>query len=256
MNNLRITTVQSPLIWEDVSANLEMFDIKLRTLQDTDLIILPETFTTGFSMNAAAIAQPMDGEVMEWLTAQAAQHDAVVTGSFIAVDEGKYYNRLIWMQPDGAYQTYDKHHLFTLAKEHLAYTPGQKKLIVELKGWKICPMVCYDLRFPAWSRNLEDYDLLYYIANWPKPRAHHWKTLLMARAIENQCYVAGINRVGTDEKDLAYSGDSTVVDYSGQAYFQLTDTEGVFTTELSYEDLHAFRKKLNFLADRDKITIG
>ena len=255
MNNLRITIVQSSLYWEEVAANLEMFEVQLRTLETTDIIILPETFTTGFSMNAEHIAEPMDGLAMEWLAVQAMQHQAVITGSFIAKDQGKFYNRLVWMRPDGSFETYDKHHLFTLAGEHLAYTPGHKKLITEWKGWKICPMVCYDLRFPVWSRNMEDYDLLFYIANWPKARAHHWKTLLMARAIENQCYVAGINRVGEDGKGFIYSGDSSVIDYSGKSYYQISEEEGVLTTELSYDELHAFRAKLNFLADRDEVEI-
>ena len=255
MNKLRITTVQTPLLWEDISANLEALDEKLRTLADTDVIILPETFTTGFSMTAHDIAEPMDGQAMQWLRQQAAQHDAVITGSFIAKDNGSCFNRLVWMRPDGTYEIYDKHHLFTLAGEDKAYTAGNKKLVTEWKGWKICPMVCYDLRFPAWSRNLEDYDFLFYVANWPKPRAHHWKTLLIARAIENQCYVAGVNRVGEDQNGLQYSGDSCVVDYSGNQYFQISDEEGIVTTELDYDELHAFRQKLNFLADRDAISI-
>ncbi len=255
MNNLRITTIQSALHWENVDANLEAFDLKLRTLDPTDLIILPETFTTGFSMNAEQIAEPMDGKAMQWLAKQAAEHQAVVTGSFIAKDGGKFYNRLIWMRPDSSYEIYDKHHLFTLAGEHKVYTPGEKKLIVELNGWKICPMVCYDLRFPAWARNMEDYDLLFYVANWPETRAFHWKSLLIARAIENQCYLAGVNRVGTDENGLVYSGDSTVIDYNGRNYFELTGEEGVFTSELDYDELHKFRSKLNFLADRDNVVL-
>jgi len=255
MNNLRITTVQSTLHWENVEANLEAFDLKIRTLESTDIIILPETFTTGFSMNAEQIAQPMDGLTMQWLSKQAATHQAVVTGSFIAKEKGKCYNRLVWMRPDGTYEVYDKHHLFTLAGEEKVYTAGQKKLITEWKGWKICPMVCYDLRFPGWSRNMEDYDLLLYIANWPEKRSHHWKSLLIARAIENQCYLAGVNRVGEDKNGLVYSGDTTVIDYNGKKYFEISHEEGVFTTELKYEDLHTFRSKLNFLADRDEVRI-
>lgn len=255
MNNLRITTVQTPLHWESPVANLEMLEVQLRTLEATDVIILPEMFTTGFTMNTSAVAESMTGPTIKWLSDQAAKHEAVVTGSFVVKEEQQFYNRLVWMRPDGSYDVYDKHHLFTLAKEDLAYTAGQKKLITIWKGWKICPLICYDLRFPGWSRNMEDYDLLLYVANWPRPRATHWKSLLVARAIENQCYVAGVNRVGKDEKGLDYSGDTSVIDYSGNVYYQLTDEAGLYTVELSYDEQQTFRQKLNFLKDRDDVRV-
>ncbi|MFT4663428.1 MAG: omega-amidase [Patescibacteria group bacterium] len=254
MQNLTITTVQADLIWENKKDNLEQFDLKLQSLQEkTDLIILPEMFTTGFSMNANAMAEPMEGPAIKWMAEKAKALGTVITGSLIIKEKDQFFNRLIWMSPDGSIQHYDKRHLFTLAKEHKTYTAGNKKLIISYKGWKICPLVCYDLRFPAWSRNQEDYDLLFYVANWPKPRAHHWKSLLMARAIENQSYVVGVNRVGVDEKNNSYTGDTSVIDYKGSLRYQVSESSDVFTTTLSYEEQKKFRAKLNFLPDRDDI---
>lgn len=255
MSKLTISIIQSSLHWENIDANLNLFSEKLNQINRTDLIILPEMFTTGFSMNAEQLAESMDGKTMQWLSTQAANMQAVITGSFIAKENDHYYNRLIWMRPDGTFETYDKRHLFTLAKEHETYTQGTKKLIVEYKGWKICPLICYDLRFPAWSRNVEDYDLLFYMANWPKPRNHHWKTLLMARAIENQSYTVGVNCVGKDGKDFEYSGDSSVIDYTGNLLYQVSDAEDVFTITLDKSKQQAFREKLNFLPDRDSFEI-
>lgn len=256
MQNLCVTTVQSSLHWEDKVQNLTMFDQKLQGLVgQTDLIILPEMFTTGFSMNAEGLAESMDGTTMQWLSQQAATTQAVITGSFIAMENGQYFNRLVWMQPDGNYQTYDKRHLFTLAGEQNHYSGGTERLIVEYKGWRICPLVCYDLRFPVWSRNTEHYDLLIYVANFPARRSHAWKSLLVARAIENQAYTIGLNRVGTDENGIYYSGDSVVLDYEGQMRYQISHTEDVFTTSLSYTDLQHFRSKLNFLPDQDRFEI-
>lgn len=252
MQNLRVTTIQSHLFWENKQQNLAMFDQKLQALKgQTDLIILPEMFTTGFSMNAAPLAEAMDGPTMQWLQKQAAAVEAVITGSFIVIENGQYYNRLVWMLPDGQYQTYDKRHLFTLAGEQHYYSAGQERLVVEYKNWKICPLICYDLRFPVWSRNTVDYDLLIYVANFPARRSHAWKSLLVARAIENQAYTVGLNRVGKDENDIYYSGDSMILDYAGQLRYQISHVEDIFTTTLSYKDLHTFRSKLNFLPDRD-----
>jgi omega-amidase len=188
---------------------------------------------------------------MNWLKYQAKNADVVVTGSFIAIENGQYFNRLVWMQPDGNYSTYDKKHLFTLAKEDESYTAGTQRLMVEWKGWKICPLICYDLRFPAWSRNTEEYDLLIYIASWPTPRIDAWQTLLAARAIENQSFTIGVNRVGEDENKYQYSGASSVFDFTGKPRYRVFDQEAVFTAELNYEEQQAFRKKLNFLADQD-----
>ena len=253
---LRITTIQTALHWENIQANLQMFSEKLSGLAGlTDLVILPEMFTTGFSMSAPNLAEGMDGKTMLWLKARAAELNAVVTGSFIAEENGRFFNRLVWMQPDGIFETYDKRHLFTLAGEHGTYTAGDKKLIVNWKGWKVCPLICYDLRFPVWSRNAEGYDLLIYAANWPETRSHHWKQLLMARAIENQAYVAGVNRSGTDGMGFQYSGDTSVVDFSGKILYQVSGEEDVFTVGLSLEKLQDYRKSLHFLADKDEFEI-
>ena len=257
MENLRVTLIQTRQFWEDKAANLQQFEQKLSNLGgSTDLIILPEMFTTGFSMAPKQLAEPMEGPTMQWLKQMAAHTKAVVTGSFIAEEKGNYFNRLVWMRPDGNYQTYDKKHLFTLAKEHHHYTAGTKRLLVELKGWKIHPLICYDLRFPAWSRNVDDYDLLFYVANWPDKRSAHWKALLVARAIENQCYTIGVNRVGSDKNGHYYSGDSSLIDYSGQVLFHHAHFETIETLSLSYENQQSYREKLNFLPDRDVIQIS
>lgn len=255
-DQLRVTLLQSDLFWEDKQANLSNFDTKLQALNEpTDLVILPEMFTTGFSMRPAVLAEPMTGPTISWLTNKARELNAVITGSFICQEKEQYYNRLIWMQPDGNFFTYDKKHLFSLAKEGDFYTAGQKRLLVTLKGWKILPLICYDLRFPVWSRNTENYDLLLFVANWPKPRIQAWSSLLTARAIENQCYTIGVNRVGEDGNGMAHSGASVVIDYSGTLIYQVHQTEAVFTTTLSLAPQNHFRNKLRFLADRDKFQI-
>ena len=252
MQNLAVTIIQSNLIWEKIEDNLEQFARQIQTVNGkTDLIVLPEMFSTGFSMNPKKVAETMEGKTMLWLKTQARITDAVVTGSFIATENGHFYNRLIWMQPDGEYFIYDKKHLFTLAKENEQYTAGTKRLIVEWKGWKICPLICYDLRFPEWARNTVDYDLLIYTASWPKPRIAAWQTLLAARAIENQSYTIGVNRVGEDANGLEYSGASSVVDYTGKTVFCAVDQEAVFTAQLELAKQQNFRRKLNFLADQD-----
>lgn len=254
---LSVTLLQAELAWEDKAANLQRFSERIDAIGTrTDLIILPEMFTTGFSMNATEMAEPMDAATLEHLRQWAAASRAVVTGSFIALENGKYYNRLVWMRPDGTYQTYDKKHLFTYADEHLTYTAGTKKLIVELNGWKVCPLICYDLRFPVWSRNTEDYDLLIYVANFPARRAAAWKNLLIARAIENQAYTIGVNRVGTDGKDIYYSGDSSLIDFEGKTLYQVAHIEDTFTTVLSFEEQQAFRSRYAFLNDRDRFAFG
>ncbi len=254
---LRITTVQTALAWEDIEANLAMFSSKLAPLAGlTDVVVLPEMFTTGFSMAASQLAEPMEGRTMGWLAAQSAKLDAVVTGSFIATEGGgRYFNRLVWMRPDGSFDMYDKRHLFSPAAEHETYTAGQQKLVTEWLGWKICPMICYDLRFPVWSRNVEGYGLLLYVANWPERRSHHWRQLLIGRAIENQCYVVGVNRCGTDGAGLDYSGDTAVVDFNGKQLYQVSDTEAIFTISLSQEMLRSYKERLQFLGDKDNFEI-
>jgi len=256
MQQLRITTVQSSLHWENIDANLERFSEKLAGLQNqTDLVVLPEMFTTGFSMNAQQLAETMDGKTMQWMASKAAETGAVITGSFIAREKGAFYNRLIWMRPDGTFDTYDKRHLFRLAKEDDFYKAGKKRLVTTWKGWKICPLICYDLRFPVWSRNTEAYDLLIYVANFPERRSKAWKNLLLARAIENQAFTVGVNRVGTDGKDIFYSGDTSVIDYAGHILYRASQVEAVFSTKISLSDLKTFRKRLAFLADSDDFEL-
>lgn len=254
---LRISLVQSPLHWENISANQAYFQEQLERLAGrTDLIILPEMFTTGFTMSPVDLAEPLHGPTTKWMQQMAQKTGAACTGSFIATEAGRYYNRLLFVYPDGSLDHYDKKHLFTLAGEHEHYTPGSRRLEIAYRGWKICPLICYDLRFPVWSRNTNDYDLLLYVANWPDKRREAWMALLAARAIENQAYCVGVNRVGTDEKGHVYSGDSSIYDYSGRLLARLTDQEAVVTLSLEYGPQQAFRQKLNFLADRDDFSFA
>lgn len=250
--SLTITLVQSTLHWESIDANLRMFDEKLANIEDTDIIILPEMFTTGFSMQVEGLAERMeDSKSIAWMRAKAKTLKAVLTGSLMIKEGDQYYNRLLWVEPNGRQLHYDKKHLFKMAKEDLSYSAGAEKLILEYKGWKIAPFICYDLRFPAWSRNLEDYDLAFYVANWPAKRSFHWKSLLTARAIENQAYVVGLNRVGVDGKGFSYSGDSSVLSPIGELLYHKAEEEAVFTTTLTKEYLHEMRQQYPFLGDRD-----
>jgi predicted amidohydrolase len=254
---LRLTLIQSNLHWEDIGANLAMFEEKIwRIEQPTDLIILPEMFNTGFTMNAA-LAEPMNLHTFKWMKQQAAQMGAVVTGSYIVKEKDRYYNRLIWMRPDGSFETYDKRHLFRMANEHQTFSGGSTRLVTEWKGWKICPLICYDLRFPVWSRNAQgEYDLLLYVANWPKVRRQAWNTLLPARAIENLAYTVGLNRVGVDGKNHAYSGDSAVYNYKGEVLFQQEESEVSHTLTLNKEELTDFRAAFPAFMDADDFTIA
>ncbi len=255
-NKLNVALVQSTLEWESPTANLTMFDNKLdRLSSDTDLIILPEMFSTGFSMNASAFAETMDGPSVDWMKQKARTLDAVIMGTLMIQEEGRFYNRLIWMFPEGNHLQYDKRHTFTLAKEHLTYTAGTEKLVFEWHGWKICPLVCYDLRFPVWSRNQEEYDLLIYTANWPEKRSYHWKQLLIARAIENQCHVLGVNVVGKDGNGLVYSGDSAWIDPLGNVKATVAHEEKIIRTTISIQEVSDIRTKLPFLKDRDDFRI-
>ena len=251
MDKLRITPVQCALHWEDQRANIERFDRLLRGLDGkTDVIVLPEMFTSGFTMRPAAVAEQMEGPSMKWMHTQALATAAVITGSLVIEENGVYRNRLIWMRPDGSYDYYDKRHGFSPAGEHTIYERGQRRLITTWHGWRVCPMVCYDLRFPAWSRNLNAaYDLLIYTANWPTARAAHWRTLLRARAIENQAYCVGVNRIGTDDNGLHYRGDSQVIDMAGEVRWAAAVDEAVKTVTLDAGALRDYRKKLAFLAD-------
>jgi len=257
MQNLSITLIQSNLHWENIEENLAMFSKKIAAISgETDLVILPEMFTTGFSMQPERFAEPMNGRTVSWMKEEARKKKCVVTGSIICEENGKHYNRLVWMRPDGTYSFYDKRHLFSMGDENNHYTPGTKKIIEEIKGWRICPLVCYDLRFPVWSRNTEKYDVLIYVANWPERRSHPWKTLLLARAIENQCYVAGLNRVGNDGNGIYHSGDSALINFRGEIISSIPAHEDATETiSLSYEELEEFRKGFPAFKDADRFEI-
>jgi len=257
MENLTVTVVQTTLHWHQPEKNRAMLDQKLSSLtQPTNLIILPEMFTTGFSMAAPELAETMAGLTLPWLAAQAEKYQAVITGSLIIKEENNYFNRLIWMQPDGNYQHYDKRHLFRMAGETEIFTAGQHKLILTLKGWRICPLICYDLRFPVWSRNRQnEYDLLLYVANWPEKRRLTWQNFLPARANENQAYVIGVNRVGIDGNHISYSGDSSVYDYLGQTLWQQYQEEAVQTLTLDGTALEAYRKAFPAYLDADDFIL-
>lgn len=257
MDNLKITTFQGYLFWENIEKNLQNIALRLSAIREkTELIILPEMFNTGFSMNAEKLAEPMGGKTMQWMHKIAKQYNCVITGSLIIKDGGKFYNRLIWMRPDGTHEHYDKRHLFTLAREQETYTAGTKKLIVDLKGWKICPVICYDLRFPVWLRNVGgEYDLLIIVANWPERRALHWRTLLPARAVENQSYVIGVNRVGHDGNEIYHSGDSTCIDPTGNVVYYKRDEEDVYTFTIIGDEVTKIRRQMPFLRDADKFNL-
>jgi omega-amidase len=253
---MKITAIQARLNWEDAEANRAYFSEKLAALPEaSDVVVLPEMFTTGFSMNAKALAEPMEGPTLDWMKEQAARLNAAVCGSVIISEHGHFFNRLLWVQPDGSVQEYDKRHLFTLAGEDQHYQAGDGHLLVEWRGWRIMPLICYDLRFPVWSRNVRGYDLLIYVANWPEARSYAWQSLLTARAIENQSYTLGINIVGQDGKGIAYSGDSVAHDYAGEVLYRVSHTEDVFTVELSKEAQEEFRTKFAFLQDRDNFEL-
>jgi len=256
MINLKVTIIQSDLVWENVNANLQNFTEKIQSIdEETDLIVLPEMFATGFSMNPSKFA-PYQDEIIGKLREFASLKNAVVTGSVITEKNEKYYNSLIWMQPDGTYEIYDKKHLFSFAGENMFYSEGKNQLITQLKGWKVMPLVCYDLRFPVWSRNKANYDLLIYIANWPERRNDAWKTLLKARAIENLSYVIGVNRVGNDGNNIYHSGDSAVYDPKGNIISKTkAHEENIETLNLKLEELNAFREKFPAIKDADKFTI-
>lgn len=272
-SSLTITLIQAELHWENVAANLDMFEQKIGGITEkTEVVILPEMFTTGFSMNPSAFAETMNGPTIQWMKRMAAAKKIILTGSIIIEEEGDFCNRLIWMLPTGQFGYYDKRHLFGYAGEDKYYTAGQKRLIASVKGWKINLQICYDLRFPVWARqssalvnqehfdprkNAEpEYDLLINVANWPERRILAWKTLLQARAIENQCYVAGVNRVGKDGGEVYHSGDSMIIGPLGEILYHSSHKEDVFTYTLQWQPLHATRTTLPFLKDADPFMIG
>ena len=262
MSSLTITLIQTNLFWEDKKANLDMLQQKIESIKEkTEIVILPEMFSTGFSMNAKLLAEKMDGETVRWMKKIAAGKKIILTGSVIIEDQGKYFNRLIWMLPNGESGVYDKRHLFAFADEHSHYSAGNKKLIASVKGWKINLQICYDLRFPVWSRQapgeLENkYDLLINVANWPEKRSIAWKTLLRARAIENQCFVVGVNRVGEDGNKILYVGESSIIDPMGEIIYQKNNDEDIFTFTLQKEKATETRGKFPFWKDADFFTIS
>jgi omega-amidase len=256
MTDLRLTLLQTELHWQDATANRAMFADLIAAQADTsDLILLPEMFATGYSMEAAANCEADDGASAHWLQEQAALHDVALCGSVVIRENDQYFNRLFWAAPDGSLQHYDKRHLFRMAGEHHKYAAGNERLIVELNGWRICPLVCYDLRFPVWSRNLNDYDLLLYVANWPRSRRSAWRTLLPARAVENLCYCAGVNRIGKDGNDIEYAGDSLIADHLGTVVADAENNPVALQATLSLEKLNRYRKKFPAWKDADKFEI-
>lgn len=266
MSTLTISIIQTALHWQDKPANLAMFEQKINSIQErTEIVVLPEMFSTGFSMEPSLLAETMEGPTLGWMKRIAAEKKIILTGSVIIEEQGHYFNRLIWMQPNGVFGVYDKRHRFAFAGEDKEYTAGNKRLIASVKGWRINLMVCYDLRFPVWARqsppaasndgNNHEYDVLIYVANWPEKRSHAWKTLLPARAIENQAYVVGVNRTGEDGNHNHYSGDSMVIDPLGEVLYTQAAQEDVFTITLQKDKLDTIRNNFPFWKDADAFSI-
>jgi omega-amidase len=261
MSTLSITGIQANLHWEDKKANMKMFEEKISSIsQPTEIVVLPEMFSTGFSMKPESLAETMEGETVQWIKRIAVERKIILTGSVIIKEDDNHYNRLVWMLPNGQFGCYDKRHLFAYGNEDQHYDAGTKRLIASAKGWKINLLVCYDLRFPVWSRqqaetSSTEYDLLIYVANWPERRNIAWKTLLQARAIENQCYVVGVNRVGEDGNGIYHSGDSMVIDPLGEILYHKKDGEDIFTITLDKSHLEKIRERFPFWKDADSFKI-
>ncbi|MEP6804091.1 MAG: nitrilase family protein [Flavobacterium sp.] len=253
---MKIALIQSDLYWEDVSKNRKSFESKINEIDsEVNLVVLPEMFSTGFTMNAPQVAETMQGETVSWMQSLAKQKNFAITGSLIIVENEQYYNRMFFVFPSGGIQYYNKRHLFSLAGEDKFYTSGDKKVIVDYLGWKICLQVCYDLRFPVFARNVENYDLLLYVANWPKVRTNAWDALLKARAIENLSYVVGVNRIGFDANNFEHIGHSQAVDFLGNYILEPQETEATFIVDLDKDVMLETRKKLDFLSDKDTFEI-
>ncbi|WP_268224892.1 amidohydrolase [Sinomicrobium oceani] len=252
---LKTALIQTSLFWEDREANRNMLRQKIKQLDpDTDLVILPEMFTSGFTMTPEAVSEEMNGETLRWIKETAREFDIAITGSVVITEQDRFYNRLLFVHPEGTVEQYDKKHAFSLAGEDEVYDTGNDRLIVAYKGWKICPLICYDLRFPVWSRNTEDYDMLLYVANWPLPRISSWDILLQARAVENLCYCIGVNRVGEDHNGHQYPGHSAVYGVLGEQLAFSGKEETVYVT-LDKQKITHYRKKLRFLDDRDDFEL-
>ena len=253
---MKIALFQTKLIWHKPEENRILIQEYIESCEETyDLLVLPEMFTSGFTMYPHGVAEKMNDKTMNWLKQLAFEKKIAITGSFVVEENGAYYNRLVFVFPNGDYKFYNKRHLFTLAGEEKVYVKGSTRTIVDYKGWKICPLICYDLRFPVYSRNTDNYELLLYVANWPKPRIQAWDVLLKARAIENMSYTIGVNRIGFDQNDLEYTGSSQVVDFLGNELLNCKDEQGLFIVEINKEEMLNSRKKLNFLNDKDIFEI-
>ena len=253
---MKIALFQTNLIWENPEANRTFIEENfINETEFFDLFVLPEMFTTGFTMNPEYVAETMQGETISWMKSLALKKDCAVCGSLVISENNSFYNRFVFVHPNGKIDFYNKRHLFSLAGEHQKYSKGTEKVIIDYKGWKIWPQVCYDLRFPAFSRNHENYDLLLYVANWPKPRTNAWNILLKARAVENMCFVVGVNRIGFDENNHEYIGHSQIIDELGNQTLDAEEKQGVFIIELDKNKMLETRKKLNFLSDKDEINI-
>jgi predicted amidohydrolase len=261
MQDLKITLVQLNPLWHNIEENLAHFSSLFSSSGlDTDVIMLPEMFTTGFTMESGKVAEPMHGRTHSWMQEQAVKLNAVICGSAIIRDEGNFYNRFLWVEPDGHTSYYDKRHLFRMADENKFYAEGTELITINYKGWKLRPLVCYDLRFPVWARNSVQndvfaYDILMYVANWPQVRVSVWTTLLEARALENYAYCLGVNRVGEDEKGIIYNGQSMAFDPKGNKLCKLEDTEATQTVTLKYEELAGYRKKFPVFLDADNYKL-
>lgn len=252
---LKVALVQTHLIWENATAGRAHFENILFETEAADIYILPEMFATGFSMNAQTLAETIDGETVKWMQEMAVELEAAVCGSLIITENGRYYNRFIFVTPEAKIYTYNKRHTFTLAGEDTIFTEGQERVIIPFKGWNILPQVCYDLRFPVWARNTGDYDLMIYVANWPVMRIEAWNALLKARAIENMSYCIGVNRTGTDGNNIPYNGNSTAYDALGNVLVYPLEMDAVYYTTLSKTDLITQRTKFKFLDDADSFTV-
>lgn len=254
---LTVSLIQANLEWENAPQNRIDFEEKITAIKEhTDVIILPEMFTTGFAMQPKHLAETMNGNTVIWMQQMAKNKQAAICGSIIIIEDNNYYNRFLFVKPNGSIQYYNKRHLFSLAGEHEHYKNDNTQVIIEYKDWRICPLICYDLRFPVWSRNTQNYDVLLYVANWPKPRINTWNTLLKARAIENMSYVVGVNRIGTDPNGNEYTGNSIVLDALGNELSPLSENNDIcMTTTLSKKEQQTVREKFNFLNDKDVFTL-
>ena len=253
---MKIALIQTSLIWENPTENRSHLAQKITGfMEDVDLIVLPEMFSSGFTMNPKAVAETMQGETVSWLQHLAKAKNCAITGSLVIEENGNYFNRLVFVFPTGEIKTYDKKHLFSLAGENEFYAAGKEKLVLEYKGYKICPLICYDLRFPVFSRNVENYDVLLYVANWPKPRVNAWDILLKARSVENMCYTIGVNRIGKDHNHHEYVGHTQVIDFMGEYVLEPQEADAVFIVELNKAKLLETRKKLAFLNDKDNFQL-